>query len=265
MKAVCIHDKRTLETFLLKHRALNYYTLGDLDDFFWPHTTWYALKEDDLIQALVLIYTGTDLPVLLAINNDNQAQMLALLEAVRSVLPKRIYAHLSPGLEGPLQADYQLEHHGEHFKMSLVDPTKLKAHETSSVQALTSGDLNDLLTLYEVAYPGNWFDPRMLETKQYFGIRHENGTLISAAGVHVYSTAYKIAAIGNITTHPDHRGQGLGTATTARLCHSLLKTVDSIGLNVLTDNAPAIRSYRKLGFEVLTTYHEYMLELRQLG
>ena len=66
---------------------------------------------------------------------------------------------------------------------------------------------------------------------------------------------------GNIATHPAHRGRGLGTKVTAALCKRLLLTVDAIGLNVRTGNVPAIRAYEKLGFETLTTYNEFMVEL----
>lgn len=85
---------------------------------------------------------------------------------------------------------------------------------------------------------------------------------MSVAGVHVYSARFRMAALGNITTHPDWRGQGLGTAATAGLCKNLLKTVDTVGLNVSSDNETAIRMYEKLGFEAVAKYNEYMLEGR---
>ena len=86
--------------------------------------------------------------------------------------------------------------------------------------------------------------------------------LVSVAGVHVYSEAYKVAALGNITTHPAYRGQGLARIVTARLCRSLLETVDYIGLNVKVDNQSAISLYQRLGFEPVCTYHEYMVEAK---
>jgi predicted GNAT family acetyltransferase len=78
--------------------------------------------------------------------------------------------------------------------------------------------------------------------------------------VHVYSAEYRVAALGNITTHPDHRGRGLATAVTAGCCKHLLESVELIGLNVRADNAAAIRAYEKIGFEVRAVYHEWMME-----
>jgi predicted GNAT family acetyltransferase len=83
--------------------------------------------------------------------------------------------------------------------------------------------------------------------------------LVSVAGVHVYSPRYKVGVVGNVTTHPAYRGKGLGTAVCARLCRELLKTVEHIGLNVKADNASAIASYKRLGFEVVGEYEEGLL------
>jgi ribosomal protein S18 acetylase RimI-like enzyme len=145
--------------------------------------------------------------------------------------------------------------------MVLADAAKLDDVDTAGVRQLGAQDLPDLQVLYAASYPGNWFDPRMLETGQYVGIRSSDQSLLSVAGVHVYSEEYRVAALGNITTHPDHRGRGLGTAVTAALCKHLLDSTETIGLNVKTDNAPAIHTYRKLGFEVVASYHEWMIEL----
>jgi predicted GNAT family acetyltransferase len=64
------------------------------------------------------------------------------------------------------------------------------------------------------------------------------------------------------TTHPDARGRGLATLTTAKLCQELLRSVDDIGLNVRADNVAAIACYTKLGFTKIGAYGEYQLQLR---
>lgn len=261
MKPVLIQDKPELAAFLGKYPHFNFYHLGDLDDFFWPNTSWYAHKKDGKIQAVILFYTGIQPPVLLAIDNHNLPQMRDLAVAVQPELPPKFYSHLSPGLEDCFLDVYQLTHHGEHYKMVLTDLTRLNDMDTAGVRQLGVQDLTELQELYTLSYPGNWFDPRMLETGQYMGIRTREQSLVSVAGVHVYSEEYRVVALGNITTLPDHRGQGLGTAVTAALCIQLLDTTATIGLNVKKDNAPAIRTYRKLGFEVVASYHEWMIEL----
>jgi RimJ/RimL family protein N-acetyltransferase len=258
-----LRDRKRLEEYLRRGAQFNYYHLGDLDEFFWPHTRWFVRETDGEIDALVLLYTAPEVPVLLAILNHNRAEIEALLTELVPQLPQNVYAHLSPGLDASFTPFYSLAHHGEHYKMVLTDPSKLTAIDTSGVIPLGEEQLPELEALYRESYPGNWFDPRMLETGQYVGIRSPQGALICVAGVHVYSPRYRVAALGNITTHPDYRGRGYAAAATAGLCTRVLDRVDVIGLNVLTANQSAIYVYQKIGFEIATTYHEWMMERRE--
>lgn len=259
MTAIILRDKRTIEAYLRRNPALHVYEIGDLDDFFWPHTIWYGLQEDDRIQALALLYTGGDLPVLLAMASPPATALAELLTQATSLLPLRFYAHLSPEARDALTPHYILEPYGLHLKMALTNPDQLAGINTTAVERLSLAAVDELQAFYAHSYPGNWFDPRMLETGQYFGMRDDNGTLLSVAGVHVYSADQRVAALGNITTLPSARGRGLATTVTAALCRSLLHTVDLIGLNVRADNAAAVACYRRLGFSVVAEYEEHLL------
>src|SRR5262249_38432512 len=150
------------------------------------------------------------------------------------LLPRRIYTHLSGDLIDVFADDYHVEPHGAYDKMALTNPERLDIVDTSSAVQLSATNLAEIMALYDAAYPGNWFDPRMLETGHYYGVR-QDGVLLSVAGVHVYSPHYRVAALGNVTTHPAARGRGLATLATAKLCQELRRSVDRIGLNVRAD------------------------------
>jgi ribosomal protein S18 acetylase RimI-like enzyme len=261
MKTVCLHSKDEIEAFLRHNTFLHLYSIGDLDDFFWEHTTWYALKDAQQVKELVLLYTATSLPVLLSITTEPTDLMKALLQSIIHLLPKQFYAHLSGNLATVLSDEYQIQSHGVHYKMALRNKLCLENFDTSEVIQLTLSDVNDLKELYHQSYPGNWFEPRMLETGYYYGIRRGD-TIVSVAGVHVYSQQYKVAALGNITTHPQFRGNGLAKVVCAKLCQTLLQTVNHIGLNVKVDNTTAIKCYTNLGFEIVAPYEEYSLNLK---
>lgn len=260
MTPIILHNKNEIATYFQKNVQLHLYSIGDLDDFFWPYTIWHAAKQNGQIQAIILLYTGLPLPTLLALSDDFES-LQALLQSILHLLPARFYAHLQVGLEKVLDQQFHLEPHGEHYKMGLMDKSRLVQINGANIVRLSADDAEAVRYLYDVSYPGNWFDARMLETGQYFG--YKNGSeLVSIAGVHVYSPIYKVAALGNITTHPQHRGRGLGQAVTAKLCLSLSETVDHIGLNVKADNYPAISMYEKLGFKRVCPYGEYMVSLK---
>jgi len=254
MNAICLHDKSRIEAFLRKNVYLHIYSIGDLDDFFWPDTAWYGWEQGSEIQAVALLYTASDNPTLLALS-ERQDVMWELVRSIFHILPERFEAHLSPRVAEAVKKHCKINSYAKHYKMGLKNTIQLRDIDCSQVVLLTEKDLDDMLSLYEEGYQGNWFDARMLQTKQYFGLR-QNNRLLSVAGVHVYSEKYKVAALGNIVTHPDYRGKGFGKAVTAGLCRSLAGRVDNIGLNVKADNIPAITLYQKLGFEIVGTYYE---------
>ncbi len=181
MKAIYLHSKEIIESFLRRDIYLHLYSLGDLDDFYWQYTQWLALSANEKILSLALLYIGLDMPTLLALDSkDNIENMRRLLSSTIHLLPDKFYLHISPGLADTLSEKYVLEPHGEHYKMALKNPQVLNEIDTSRVEKLGIDEHEDLLTLYRESYPGHWFDPRMLETGQYYGIR-EAGELVSGA------------------------------------------------------------------------------------
>lgn len=260
MNVISLHDKNRIEAFLRQNIYLHIYSIGDLDDFFWKHTFWYGMGKDGEIKAIVLLYIGGDIPTILALDHDI-CRMKELLTSIVPFLPKRFYAHISPGLEKIMAKHFTLKSHGKHYKMALTNKSASDSIETAQVEPLSINNIDQISELYKVSYPDNWFNEKTLLTGQYFGVKEEN-ELVSIAGVHVFSKEYRVAALGNITTHPNHRGKGYGKATVAMLCKSLCSEVDHIGLNVKSDNNTAISIYKKLGFETVCTYNEYMAEAK---
>ncbi|MGA3488182.1 GNAT family N-acetyltransferase [Micromonosporaceae bacterium DT55] len=251
-----VHDRDELAALLRRDPALHAYELGDLDDEFWPQTTWYRHGD-----AVALLYHGTSLPTLIALDPpDRQAELTALIAAAVPLLPARFHAHLSTGAETGLAAGYDLHQVSGHLKMSLTDPGLLPP-EPADGDALGEADLPELLKFYDAAYPQHWFEPGMLAKGPYLGIRRD-GELVAVCGTHVWSPAYGVAAIGNVAVRPDVRGQGLGRTVVGQWCRLAAARVERIGLNVRADNVAAVALYRRLGFSVVGEYVELLATSR---
>ena len=262
MKIVSLHNKNKIEAFLRKNTSLHLYSMGDLDSFFWKYTIWYGLKKNKELVSTILVYLGSEVPTVLIFAEKVTFQDTEyLLKNILNYLPSKFYLHITSNLVPILEKKFKLDFHGTHNRMILTQTDKVNKIDTSKVELLTKKNKVELLDLYSNNYPNNWFDERMLASKQYFGIR-ENDLLVSVAGVHVFSTKYKLSALGNIVTHLDYRGKGYAKVTTAKLCQSLLKEgITVIGLNVKADNTKAIKCYESIGFEFHSTYDEYQVEI----
>ncbi len=263
MDIQCLHEKAAIEKRLRGNTYLHIYSIGDLDDFYWPYTTWYTDSFNHKDSPVVLIYTGSKLPVILALTERIDA-MCRLLHALMPVLPYRFYAHLSPGLAPVFNTMAVKEFHGSYLKMGLIDTSAVMSEDTSGTCELGIRDAEELVEFYKKSYPENWFDSRILETGRYYGLR-DKGELIGTAGVHVFSKRYQVAALGSIAVMPSNRNRGYGKRVTARTCQSLLEDISHIGLNVRSDNKHALSCYNRLGFKPIGEYEEYFIHLNNFS
>jgi ribosomal protein S18 acetylase RimI-like enzyme len=254
-------DRRAIASLLQRNPRSHVYELGDLDDAYWPDTRWLGWESDGELEQVVLLYTQPEVPVLLAIADAPASTMADLLEAALPELPATLYVHATAPLLEPLGRRYRVDAAAPHLKLALGATGFVRRHSVP-VEALGPDDLPAIMTLYEDAYPGTWFEPRQLATGRYVGIR-QGGRLACVAGVHVYSPTWGVAALGNVATLPELRGRGLARGACAALCCLLLGDgIETIALNVRSDNEPAIRAYTRLGFERAAEYVEASLVAR---
>jgi predicted GNAT family acetyltransferase len=100
------------------------------------------------------------------------------------------------------------------------------------------------------------FTPSQLKSGVFYGI-YDRQDLVAVAGTHVRSARFKLAAIGNVFTHPEYRGQGFASATTAAVVQDLMADgIETIILNVAQSNTPAVRTYERIGFRTHCAFFE---------
>ena len=126
-----LRDREEIAAFLRRRPAVHAYALGDLDDFFWPHTRWLGLAHDGKLAQVALVYDEPDPPVLLALAEEPQETMAELLVAAAERLPPTLYAHVSPSLLARIEpALAATTEPVAHKKLGLVRPGALSAYDT---------------------------------------------------------------------------------------------------------------------------------------
>lgn len=115
-----------------------------------------------------------------------------------------------------------------------------------NIRRLTPVDLPAISRLFELA-PAMAWTPRAFGFGPFFGAFRDS-ELVSIAGVH-YAIP-EIAEIGNIVTHPEHRGQNLAYACTRLVAEILRNFSQIVFLCVKADNVKALDLYSRMGFAV---------------
>jgi ribosomal protein S18 acetylase RimI-like enzyme len=124
----------------------------------------------------------------------------------------------------------------------------------ADVHRLRPADIGELNRLYQLGF-ASWLPSSSIADGVYYGMRI-GGRLVAAAGTHVIGREARLAVVGNVLTHVDHRGRGYATAVTGAVTQELLRFCDQVVLNVRSDNPPALQAYRRLGYTEHVRFEE---------
>lgn len=233
-----LYDKDEIYAFLAQDRCYAAYAIGDLETGLFELSTWHISVEDGRKNALTLRFGGIRPPALFAMGSSEGLAPLLREES----LPERVYLTGRPGHLSLFQEAFSLGPVQDMVRM-ILKPGDFHPHDGRVIK-LARRDLPSLQRLYREE---GVFAPYQLDRGVYYGVE-VGGELISAAGTHLLSPTYQIAAVGNIFTHPSHRGQGYATACTSALVEELLRRSLDIVLNVARNNEVARSLYERLGF-----------------
>lgn|SRR5574341_34461 len=258
-----LDDLALVRGFLLTDPDYAAYALGDLDPHYAGHTTWLAAAQTGEIEGLALLYDALTPPVLFLMGETSALSALLL----HGIGPERIFFTALPELESVLRAFYEVDFVHAMFRMRVAPggfvrlpdcddhslmPVPLDERHASQVTELHRAAARvDGRAWEDIA-----FTPDMLRGGYYQGI-FQNGTLLAVAGTHLVAPTERVAAIGNVVVHPDHRRRGLGGLVSQAVTRALLDAgFDRIVLNVWQNNAAAIKIYRRLGFRQVAAFIE---------
>jgi RimJ/RimL family protein N-acetyltransferase len=249
MIAKRIEDPAELASLFLADREAHVYGLADLDEPYWSHSSWFRDGE----AAVGLVSLGGEWVTGYAISRVAPQAVLATLHEVVGQMPSGTWVTGPMGMHASISPGRDTRSIGPHWRMILDDLADVPGWEAAV--RLGPDDLAAIEDLYQ-SDPGKaFFMPSMLENHPFVGVWEED-RLVAAAGTHVASETYGVAAVGAVITRPSHRGRGLGKAVVASLCHRLVPDFETIGLNVEAFNPPALTVYDQLGFRRAFQYEE---------
>lgn len=241
MKVAELTDKSQILAYLETDRLYAAYAVGDLEPELFAHCAWFGAEREGRLRALALHYGGLGFPVVFLMGDANGLR--AIFEDALHI--KQAYfacrqEHLL------VMCDFYEWGPAPMWRM-VLRPERFQPVAGGCVP-LTLDHAEQLAALYACGEE-NAFDPVQVPGGAFHGF-FENGRLVAAAGTHLVSPTYGVAAVGNVFTHPDHRGRGYGTAVTSAVVAELQsRGIRDIVLNVSQKNATAIRIYERLGFQ----------------
>lgn len=251
MEVVELVDASQILAYLESDRLYAAYAIGDLEPELFAHCEWFGAQRDGRLQALVLHYSGLDFPIVFLMGDA---------DGLRTVFEDVLYIE---------QAYFTClrEHLAMIQELYTWEPIPMwrmalrlgrfcpAGGVTGDCIPLTRDHADQLSALY-ASGGGNAFDPVQVPAGAFHGI-FEDDHLVAAAGTHLVSPTYSVAAVGNVFTHPDYRGRGYGTAVTSAVVTELRRRgIHDIVLNVNQRNETAVRLYERLGFERCCAFFE---------
>ncbi len=250
-------DKEKILNFLETDRLYAAYAIGDLEPELYKLTEWMGVDDAGELRAIALLYKGFDFPVLFLMGEPTGLASVLRL----GMRPQRAYLTCKNRHMPTVKAFYRAETPIPMWRMT-VQPSDFRAVHSSDVIALSPRHTEELQQLYAKGSAGA-FSPTQLATGVFFGVRDWN-RIVAAAGTHLVSPTYGVAAVGNVYTDEASRGCGYGTAITSAVVAELFRRgIRHVILNVAQTNIAAIRIYERLGFSKYCPFLEMMAARRR--
>lgn len=244
-------DRDLLHRFLNRDRLFAAYAIADTDDSEFARTRWGVAFDEGEPVAVVLEYRGIS-PQPLFVMGDPDGVASILGDVIRT---RVAFLASKPELVPAVRQHYRLEPGAQMVRMS-VDRGSFEP-VLGDATRLDQADIGHLNRLYELG-PTSWLPAEAVASGIYYGVRR-GSRLVAAAGTHVISRQFGIAAVGNVYTNREYRGHGLGKVVTSAVTADLLRDVDEVVLNVRADNPPALALYQALGYREHSGFEERLV------
>lgn len=208
---------------------------------------------------ILMAIEGENVEGLMLIYRDAIVQLRGNREAVETLLGNLDLDKVE--LQAPLECeDLVLRKYKPTFRVEMMLMRLLKREEHIQVrhepERLTVEDAEEIADLMRSAFPEWWGDittdmqKKMMEDALWLGIKRDD-KIVSVGSTRLTDFGCNI---GIVATHEQYRNMGYTTSIVSALLKEILKTSFTALIRVLSDNAPAVHVYSKVGFKPYKTY-----------
>jgi RimJ/RimL family protein N-acetyltransferase len=238
-------DRERIRRILARDRGWSVYALGDLSPVFFSDCRWWVSADNE---ALLLLYGRGEAPVLFTCGAAS-----AVAPLLDEAAPDEALLSVPEDMFLEIQRRAEVEDPAQMLRMTLGRGVPLQAPFRDDLRRVTMADIDALERLFgdgrETGEVPDFFRLSMVSQGVFFGV-WEGPELVAVAGTHVTNPEEGVGAIGNVYTRRDRRGRGLAGAAVAAVSTELRRQgIDLIALNVDPRNEPAVRAYRRVGFQ----------------
>lgn len=242
-------NRSRILSFLQTDRLYAAYAIGDLEPGLVEQCTWVGAEAAGRMQALVLHFRGLEPPALL-LTGDTDGLRAIIKDVLR---PDGVYLTCRPEHLSMVRQFYAWDEPTPMWRM-VLRPDRFACRKGECTRLLPA-DAECLSVLYTHG-GGAAFSPAQMVQGVFCGVQ-SGDEVVAAAGTHLVSKTYSVAAVGNVFTHPDHRRRGYAMACTGAVVAELLEQgIQDIVLNVGQANTAAIGLYERLSFQRYCPFFE---------
>ena len=242
-----LRDREAIRLLLESRPVYTAYALGQLEPHLFPLSEWWLAEGDGGTapvggRALLLHSRGGLGNALFALGDAAPLTALLCLHPG----PRNAFATCEAEHIGVLRRFFRLSQERPMLRMK-VTPDTFRPPE-GEARRLRGREVRLVNRLYNAEGAVASYTAYQIEEGVYFGA-HVGERLVAVAGTHSVSPAHGVAVVGNVYTHPRHRGRGLGALVTGAVTAAVIEACPLVVLSVDPRNRAAVRAYQRLGDE----------------
>jgi GNAT superfamily N-acetyltransferase len=217
-----VRSVRRLAEYLEPERLFAAYALAQLEPDAFPHARWFICPHDLGVSLVCHSRAGLgDATFTLG-----PAEGIAAILSIQPGQPLT-FATAKPQHLGALEEAYTLTGARKmrrlHVSRQTFQAAAFAATHDVSLLRLRGHQVRTLNRLYGSEGGPTSYQPHHVDEGCYYGVV-ERGRLVAVAGTHAISPSHGVAVVGNVFTHPQHRGRGYATIATSATTRDLLRS-----------------------------------------